>query len=306
MLNSTPSEVFNLNYVIGCLRTKETCQCAQSGRLDMDDHMLAVTHDWLKQDLAQITCFGCSNKGHYQANCPTHPRQTGLAPPPTAPNKPMNKPITATTTTEEGSLIVTSCRALGWPWVGHPHFTIWYPRYEFVYPSFWFGICVSHCLHCLEGRHHLLWLQVEPESSLMWTARLSRFLLLWCINVLDALVLPLIMFSRPFCCFWKFHNICIAITLSTWVILTILKYSQVVEVLTMSIAVAPVFVCIKTVKSWRKSLKLFLNKVLCFLAHFVGSFIRNLPQMCKLNCFKNYLRINKCESTCFWLSKTSA
>ena len=106
MLNSTPSEVFNLNYVIGCLRTKETCQCAQSGRLDMDDHMLAVTHDWLKQDLAQITCFGCSNKGHYQANCPTHPRQTGLAPPPTAPNKPMNKPVTAAATVEEGTLMV--------------------------------------------------------------------------------------------------------------------------------------------------------------------------------------------------------
>src|SRR5258708_36305468 len=34
MLNSTPSEVFNLNYAIGCLCTKETCQCTQSERLD--------------------------------------------------------------------------------------------------------------------------------------------------------------------------------------------------------------------------------------------------------------------------------
>src|SRR5713226_1563342 len=73
-LDSTPLEVFNLNYVIGCLWTKETRQCAQSGRLDMDDHTLAVTHDQPKQDLAQITCFRCGNKGHYQANCPTHPR----------------------------------------------------------------------------------------------------------------------------------------------------------------------------------------------------------------------------------------
>ena len=77
-LDSTPSEVFNLNYVIGCLWTKETHQRTQSGRLDMDDHVLAITCDWLKRDLAQITCFGCGNKGHYQANCPTHPRQTGL------------------------------------------------------------------------------------------------------------------------------------------------------------------------------------------------------------------------------------
>src|SRR5216684_5583818 len=105
-LDSTLSEVFNLNYVIGRLQTKETRQHAQSGRLDTDDHALAITYDRAKRDLAQITCFGCGNKGHYQANCPTHPRQTGLAPPPTAPNKPMNKPVTAAATVEEGTLMV--------------------------------------------------------------------------------------------------------------------------------------------------------------------------------------------------------
>ncbi len=105
-LNSTLSEVSNLNYIIRCLQTKETCQCAQSRRLDTNGHALAITCDWPKRDLAQITCFRYGNKGHYQANCPTHPRQTGLAPPPTAPNKPMNKPVTATTTIEEGALMV--------------------------------------------------------------------------------------------------------------------------------------------------------------------------------------------------------
>src|SRR5258708_31330629 len=45
-LNSTPSEVSNLNYIIGCLWTKETCQHAKSGSLDMTDETLAVTSDW--------------------------------------------------------------------------------------------------------------------------------------------------------------------------------------------------------------------------------------------------------------------
>src|SRR5229473_1263376 len=45
MLNSTPSEVSNLNYIIGCLQTKETRQRAESGSLDMTDHALAVTSD---------------------------------------------------------------------------------------------------------------------------------------------------------------------------------------------------------------------------------------------------------------------
>src|SRR5216684_1862014 len=108
MLDSTPSEVSNLNYVIGCLQTEETCQHAESGILDMTDQVLAVMHDQPRQlGLAHIMCFACGNKGHYQVNCLTHSPQTP-APllPHTIPYKPMNKPITATTTTEEGSLMV--------------------------------------------------------------------------------------------------------------------------------------------------------------------------------------------------------
>src|SRR5258707_15560589 len=44
-LDSTPSEVSNLNYIIGHLRTEETHQCAESGSPDMTDEALAVTHD---------------------------------------------------------------------------------------------------------------------------------------------------------------------------------------------------------------------------------------------------------------------
>src|SRR5258708_20244398 len=49
MLNSTPSEVSNLNYVIGCLQTKETCQCTESGSPDMTDQVLDVTSYHLRQ-----------------------------------------------------------------------------------------------------------------------------------------------------------------------------------------------------------------------------------------------------------------
>ena len=108
MLNSTPSEVSNLNYIIGHLRTKETHQRAESRSPDMTDQALAVTRDRPRRlGLAHITCFVCSNKGHYQVNCPTHlPHLPAPLPPRTVPYKPMNKPITAATTTEEGSLMV--------------------------------------------------------------------------------------------------------------------------------------------------------------------------------------------------------
>ena len=44
-LDSTPSEVSNLNYIIGRLRTEETRQRTESGSPDMTDEVLAVTHD---------------------------------------------------------------------------------------------------------------------------------------------------------------------------------------------------------------------------------------------------------------------
>ena len=85
-LDSTPSEVFNLDYVIGRLRTEEARQRPESGSSATGmDLALAVTRDRPKRSLAHITCFGCSNKGHYQVNCPTNP----------APYRPENKPVTA-------------------------------------------------------------------------------------------------------------------------------------------------------------------------------------------------------------------
>lgn len=91
-LDSTPSEIFNLDYVIGRLRTEEARQGIEPGSLDTTDHALAVTRDRPKRSLAHITCFGCGNKGHYQANCPTNPR---------SPYKPENKPVDAANAVED-------------------------------------------------------------------------------------------------------------------------------------------------------------------------------------------------------------
>src|SRR5260221_4116884 len=80
MLDSTPLEVSNLNYVIGCLRTEETCQCTKSGSLDMTDEVLAVTRDWPRQlGLVPTMCVAYVNKQHYQVNCPAHSRQMPAA-----------------------------------------------------------------------------------------------------------------------------------------------------------------------------------------------------------------------------------
>ena len=91
-LDSTPSEVFNLDYVIRRLRTEETRQHAESGKPDTEDHALAVSDRPKRTGLAHITCFGCGNKGHYQANCPTNPR---------SPQTPIiNKPVDAAAVVE--------------------------------------------------------------------------------------------------------------------------------------------------------------------------------------------------------------
>jgi hypothetical protein len=108
-LDSTPSEVFNLDYVIGRLRTEETRQRPESGSSDLtDDHALAITRDRPKRSLAQITCFGCGNKGHYQVNCPTHP----------APFRPENKPVTAAAVEKASDVparLGLKAPALAWP-----------------------------------------------------------------------------------------------------------------------------------------------------------------------------------------------
>jgi gag-polypeptide of LTR copia-type len=71
-LDSTPSDIFSLNYVIGHLRTEET-RLHGDVTCHPNDQALAITsQDRPKRTgLAHITCFGCGQKGHYQANCPT-------------------------------------------------------------------------------------------------------------------------------------------------------------------------------------------------------------------------------------------
>jgi hypothetical protein len=114
-LNSTPSEIFNLDYVIVRLRTEETHQQPEPGGLDTTDHALATTGtcDWPKRPVAHITCFGCGKTGHYRVNCPTDPMPMGPPPPtfallpapapaPAPPRyRPHNKPVDATAVTLE-------------------------------------------------------------------------------------------------------------------------------------------------------------------------------------------------------------
>ena len=68
-LDSTPSNTFNLDYVIGHLRTEETQQHIEFGNPDTTvttDEALAVLHSRPKQSgLAHITCYGCGIKGHF-------------------------------------------------------------------------------------------------------------------------------------------------------------------------------------------------------------------------------------------------
>ena len=97
-LDSTPSDLFSVNYVIGHLRTEESCQCtavaSEFGGTDSLDQVLATMLKWT--GTAHITCFSCGQKGHYQANCLTAP-----VPPQTAtPTRPVSSANTVTVTNE--------------------------------------------------------------------------------------------------------------------------------------------------------------------------------------------------------------
>jgi hypothetical protein len=96
-LDSTPSDLFSVDYVIGRLRTEESRQrtavASEFGGTDSSDQALAAM---LKRTgTAHITCFSCGQKGHYQANCPTAP----VPPRTAAPTRPVGS---ANTVTDEG------------------------------------------------------------------------------------------------------------------------------------------------------------------------------------------------------------
>jgi hypothetical protein len=91
-LDSTPPDLFSIDYVIGRLRTEESRQCSavasEYGGTESSDQALAAT---LRQPgLAHITCFSCGQKGHFQANCPTAPARTAV------PTKPVGSANTVT------------------------------------------------------------------------------------------------------------------------------------------------------------------------------------------------------------------
>jgi hypothetical protein len=84
VLDSTPSDLFSVNYVIRCLWTEESHQrtaiTSKFGGTDSSDQVLAAM---LKQTgTTHITYFSCGQKGHYQANCLTAPMPPGPPPRP--------------------------------------------------------------------------------------------------------------------------------------------------------------------------------------------------------------------------------
>ena len=96
VLDSTPSDLFSIDYVIGHVRTEESCQCtavaSDFGGTDSLDQVLATM---LKQTgTAHITCFSCGQKGHYQANCLTAP----MLPQTATPTRPVGSANTVTVT----------------------------------------------------------------------------------------------------------------------------------------------------------------------------------------------------------------
>jgi hypothetical protein len=66
-LDLTPSDLFSVNYVIGCLQTEESHQCtaiaSKFGGTNSSDQALATMLKWT--GTAYITCFSCGQKGHY-------------------------------------------------------------------------------------------------------------------------------------------------------------------------------------------------------------------------------------------------
>jgi len=106
-LDSTPSEMFNIDYVIGCLRTEETRLHGDtaSDSCTTNEALVVTYQEWPKwTGTTHITCFGCGQKGHYQVNCLNAPKdqtQQPLAPTP-APTRTAahNKPIGSANTVE--------------------------------------------------------------------------------------------------------------------------------------------------------------------------------------------------------------
>ncbi|TFK47768.1 hypothetical protein OE88DRAFT_1738300 [Heliocybe sulcata] len=83
-LDSTPANIFTIDFIIGCLLNEESCQFAHSttstravctatrSRLSSNEAMIvAPAAQPACCGLTHITCFHCSVKGHFQANCLT-------------------------------------------------------------------------------------------------------------------------------------------------------------------------------------------------------------------------------------------
>ena len=73
--NATLSELLTLNNVIACLLNEEVQQSGDSNIVkDPEDKVMAVTsgkgHGVQNSVVANITCFFCTEKGHFKSDCP--------------------------------------------------------------------------------------------------------------------------------------------------------------------------------------------------------------------------------------------
>nr|VWP01239.1 cAMP-independent regulatory protein pac2 [Ganoderma boninense] len=67
-LDSTPPQDLTVDYVIQRLINEESRQASNS--LSVDGAIAGVARARARTPLSQITCFRCSQKGHYQSDCP--------------------------------------------------------------------------------------------------------------------------------------------------------------------------------------------------------------------------------------------
>ncbi|CAL1714300.1 unnamed protein product [Somion occarium] len=70
-LDSTPADDLTVSYVITHLLNEESHQASSASEASVDQAMAAALVKKPRTSLANITCFGCGQKGHYHSDCPS-------------------------------------------------------------------------------------------------------------------------------------------------------------------------------------------------------------------------------------------
>jgi len=80
VLDSTPPEIFTLQYVITRLLNEESrigfVEDTQAETVALAVHNAAAAK---REGTSHITCYRCGQKGHYQLNCTASPSNSGSA-----------------------------------------------------------------------------------------------------------------------------------------------------------------------------------------------------------------------------------